>query len=205
MSATESPEQPGHTEETGTGRRPWLWMAVSAVLLAVVVALGVWTVALRQDLDDRNAEVEHYQSQSQKVVSDSEDLSVQIDQLTAAIDDTSGRLDEAIAAGQQSADELRGKATDANQRVDDLRQKAADAQEDARGAVDSLDTRMSDLAVEIKAKLVELKAAAEPSAAAAAEPTATPEDEPDATPEDSTKQEEPQKDGDADAEDEGSG
>jgi septal ring factor EnvC (AmiA/AmiB activator) len=106
MSETEGPDAP---------RRPWLWIGLSAVLLVGVVALAVWAVGLRQDLDDSNAEVERYQAQSEQVATESDDLSAQIDQLAAAIDDTSGRLDEAIAAGQQSADELRGKAADANQ------------------------------------------------------------------------------------------
>src|SRR5215207_5682050 len=152
MSETEGPDGP---------RRPWVWIGLSAVLLVGVVVLGIWAVGLRQDLDDSNAEVERYQEQSAQVATESDDLSAQIDQLTAAIDDTSNRLDEAIAAGHQSADELR--------------QKAADAQENAQGAVDALDTRMSDLAEQIKAKLAELKAAAaEPATADAAEPEPTP-------------------------------
>jgi hypothetical protein len=185
------------TEGAGAARRPWLWIGLSAVLLAGVVALAIWAVGLRQDLDDSNAEVERYQAQSAQVATESDDLSAQIDQLAAAIDDTSGRLDEAIAAGQQSADELRGKAADANQGTDELRQKAADAQADAQGAVEALDTRMSDLADQIKAKLAELKAAAaDPGTADAPDPEPEPTTTPEAPVQESAT-EKPPKDGDA--------
>ncbi|MDA0164011.1 hypothetical protein OM076_27310 [Solirubrobacter ginsenosidimutans] len=174
MTATEPPELSSSPPKPG---KPWVWIGLSAVLLVVAVGLGIWAIGLRQDLDDANQQAD---VQTEQVADTSDDLSQQVDELTAAVNDTSDRLDQAIADGQASADALRQKAADAGQGTDDASQQAADAQQEAQDAIAALDTRLTDLAGQIKAKLADLKAAAEPDATqadATPEPTQTAEPE----------------------------
>jgi hypothetical protein len=158
----------------GGNGRGWRCRAADALAADELEHGAQGALGLRSDLDDANAKAA---SQSEQVATDSDALSKQIDELTAAVADTSDRLDQAIADGKAGLDALNQQASDAGANADALRQKAADAQQNAGDAVAGLETRVDDLAAQIKAKLAELKAAAEPgeTEADAAQATATAE------------------------------
>ena len=172
---------------TSEQKPPWLWIGLSAALLIAVVGVVIWAVGLQQDLDDANAQVEtqaeQVEAQQEKVVEEADDLSTQIDELSTAVTTTSERLDQLIADGESSAEEIRTKAGGAADSADAARQKAADTQNDAREAIDALDTRLTELAAQIKAKLADVKAAAAVEPESAPEPAPTEEPTPKATPE----------------------
>ena len=141
---------------------------MSAALLVVVVGVVIWAVGLQQDLDDANAQVEtqteqaeaqqeQVEAQQEKVADEAEDLSAEIDELAAAVTTTTERLDQLIADGESSAEEIRTKAGGAADSADAARHRAADTQTDAREAIDALDTRLTELAAAIKAKLADVE------------------------------------------------
>ena len=90
-----------------------------------------------------------------------------------------------------SAEEIRAKAGGAADNADAARQKAADTQNDAREAIDALDTRLTELAAQIKAKLADVKAAAAVEPETVPEPAPTEEPTPKATPEPAVETAEP--------------
>ena len=118
-------------------KRPWGWIAITGVLAACVVGLGIYAVNLNSDLDDANAQIAAQQEQIEDQAEETSPASVAA--AKAAYDDLTGQLD---AAEQDATQAVEQAAEQLNQ--------AEQAAADAKGTADELQTQAD--AAEAKAE-----------------------------------------------------
>ena len=120
-------------------KRPWGWIAITGVLAACVVGLGIYAVNLNSDLDDANAQIAAQQEQIAAPIQAEETSPASVAAAKAAYDDLTGQLD---AAEQDATQAVEQAAEQLNQ--------AEQAAADAKGTADELQTQAD--AAEAKAE-----------------------------------------------------
>jgi uncharacterized protein HemX len=110
-------------------RRPWGWIVVVALLVAIAAGLAIWAISLQGDLDDQKAATAEAQQQA-------ETANNQVDEVTAQLDELSQSVSDATDQLQQSGSDIRQDAEDAfadlESRVADLKDRIAAAAEGAQ-------------------------------------------------------------------------
>ena len=117
-------------------KRPWGWIAITGLLGACVVGLGIYALNLNSDLDDANAEIDAQQEQIDQA---EESSAASVEAAQAAYDELTAQLgaaeQDASAAVEQAAEELN---------------QAEQAAADAQGTAEELQTQAD--AAEAKAE-----------------------------------------------------
>jgi hypothetical protein len=111
-------------QPTGRRHRPWVWIAVCAVLAFGVVGLAIWALSLRSDLDSQQDQTAAAQQQAAKASSE-------VDQLT---EDVNAAVDQASQADAAASEEAQGALTDLKARLGELEREAKSADEGSASA-----------------------------------------------------------------------
>src|SRR4051794_20331750 len=123
--ATTQPSPPGAAAEPGKHRNLWMW--VSAALGAVAIALLVWGLSTKSDLDDANQQVSQLNEQVEQGKHAGSDAAVSYQLAYSTIEDQLGVAKEDQAATEQDLKAAHAKADQAKQDAKAAEQKAADA------------------------------------------------------------------------------
>jgi chromosome segregation ATPase len=177
MSATDTqsrsdPRTPAEPRGTAPPphKRPWGWIALTVLLVAGLVGLGVYAANVNSDLDDANAKV----ASQQQELDAAQDTGAGVAAAKAAYDDLSAGLGAAQQDASQAADqaaqqleqaeqaaaEAQGTADDVQRQLDAAEAKAASAATCAQSFLSAFGGVFSGSSVRagIEATVAELKA-----------------------------------------------
>ena len=119
-------------------KRPWGWLAITGLLAACVVALGIYAINLNSDLDDANAQIAAQQKQiaaQQEQIDQAEDTSaVSVAAAKAAYDDLTAQLGVAQQSGSQAVEQAAEQLNQAEQAAADAKETADELQTQADAA-----------------------------------------------------------------------
>jgi hypothetical protein len=134
-SDSRTPAEPGGTSPP-TRKRPWGWIALTALLVAGLVGLGIYAAGVNSDLDDANAKI----ASQQRELDEAQDTGAGVAAAAkAAYDDLSAGLGAAQQDASRAADQ-------AAQQLAQAEQAAAEAQ----GTADEVQRQLA--AAEAKAE-----------------------------------------------------
>lgn len=133
--STQPPTSEGAAPPTPR-KRPWGWIAITGLLGACVVGLGIYALNLNSDLDDANAEIAAQQEQIDQA---EETSTASVAAAQAAYDELTAQLGAAQQEGSQAVEQ-------AAEELNQAEQAAADAQ----GTAEELQTQAD--AAEAKAE-----------------------------------------------------
>ena len=146
MSASETPSYSDPRAQAAAGgaapptprKRPWGWIAITGLLVACVVGLGIYAVNLNSDVDDANAQIAAQQEQIDQA---EESSAASVAAAQAAYDELTAQLgaaeQDASAAVEQAAEELNQAeqaAADAQGTAEELQAQADAAEAKAENA-----------------------------------------------------------------------
>jgi hypothetical protein len=124
--------------ESAPGKKPWGWIAVAGVLAVGLVAVGVYSINTKSDLDDANAKVA---SQQQKIASQQKEIDEAQSPgagAVAAAKAAYGKLSAQLGAAQQNASQTSEQAaaelSQAEQAASDAKGTAEELQKNADAA-----------------------------------------------------------------------
>ena len=125
--ATTQPSPPDAAAKTEPGKHRNWWIWVSAALGAVAVALLVWGLSTKSDLDDANQQVSQLKEEVQQGKHATGNAAVSYQLAYSTIEDQLGVAKEDQAATEQDLKAAQAKADQAQQDAKAADQKAADA------------------------------------------------------------------------------
>ena len=140
--STQPPTSDGPAPPTPR-KRPWGWIAITGLLAACVVGLGIYAVNLNSDLDDANAEIAAQQEQ----------IAAQQEQIDQAEETSTASVAAAQAAYDELAAQLGAAQQDGSQAVEQAAEELSQAEQaaaDAQGTAEELQTQAD--AAEAKAE-----------------------------------------------------
>ena len=135
--STQPPTSDGPAPPTPR-KRPWGWIAITGLLAACVVGLGIYAVNLNSDLDDANAELAAQQEQiaaQQEQIDQAEETSAaSVAAAQAAYDELAAQLGAAQQNGSQAVEQAAEELSQAEQAAADAQGTAEELQTQADAA-----------------------------------------------------------------------
>jgi uncharacterized protein (DUF3084 family) len=126
-SAPPTPESPPAGAGTAPPKHRNRWIWVSALLAAVCVALLIWGLSTRSDLDDANQQVSTLQGQIAQGKQTGSDKAADYQKAYQDLEQQLGASNQDLAAAQQDAKAAQAEADQAQQDADAASEKAANA------------------------------------------------------------------------------
>ena len=131
--STQPPTSDGPAHPTPR-KRPWGWIAITGLLAACVVALGIYAINLNSDLDDANAQIAAQQEQIDQAEESVAAAKAGYDDLTAQLGAAQQDASLAVEQAAEQLDQAEQAAADAQGTAQEVQTQAAAAQAKAENA-----------------------------------------------------------------------